>query len=95
MANLALGENVRYKPDTRMIKFSGSPKVFAIGTHGLLRWVTTEAVAATLFGSDWNQQIDDLSDAFYINYNMGADIASPSEYTTPDIPDISADLFGS
>jgi hypothetical protein len=72
--------NVTYKPGTRLVKITTDPKTYAIGAGGTLRWVQNEAVARIMFGDNWAKQIDDLPDPFFINYKIGAPIASPSDY---------------
>jgi hypothetical protein len=78
LAAIPLGGNVTYKPGVRMVKIQTDPKVYAIARGGLLRWVQTEAVAAALYGADWNRKIDDVSDAFFVNYTMGDPISEAS-----------------
>jgi len=56
--------------------------VYAVGRYGELRWVTSESVATSLYGGDWNTKIDDISDAFYGDYTFGADITTPGLYST-------------
>ena len=38
---------------------------------GVLRWVTSEAVAVALYGPNWNQMIDDVNVAFFVTYTIG------------------------
>jgi len=71
LAAIPLGGNATYKPGVRMVKIQTDPKVYAIARGGLLRWVQTEAVARALYGDDWNRKIDDVSDAFFVNYMIG------------------------
>lgn len=74
MASMPLGGNVTYRPGVRLVKITTDSKVYAVGKNGILRWVTTEAVAARLYGPDWNRIIDDVSDAFFVNYRTGEPI---------------------
>lgn len=71
MAAIPLGTNITYRPGTKMIKIQTDPKVYAVSRGGLLRWVTTEALAAALYGAEWNKSIRDVSDAFFVNYKVG------------------------
>lgn len=80
MANTLLGKNVSYRPGIRMVKFTTVPKVYAVGRYGVLRWVTSEAIATSLYGSSWNRLIDDIPDTFYTNYTFGADITSAGSF---------------
>ncbi|MHB8830666.1 MAG: beta strand repeat-containing protein [Patescibacteria group bacterium] len=80
LASIPLGTNVRYKPGSRMVKFTTDPKVYAVDANGVLRWVKTEAAAKALYGDNWNTFIDDLSDAFFSNYSFGKDIETSSDF---------------
>jgi len=83
LASIPLGKNVTYKPGVKLVKFTTDPKVYAVSKNGVLRWVKTEAVAISLYGSNWNYMIDDISDAFYTNYHFGTDINSSSDFSPP------------
>lgn len=81
LAAYPIGGNATYRPGTRLVKIQSDPKVYAVDAHGVLRWVKTEAAAVALFGSNWNKQVDDLSDSFFVNYTVGADINSASDFS--------------
>ena len=74
LAQISIGGNVTYRPGVRLVKSQSDTKVYAIARGGVLRWIMTEGIAARLFGANWNQQIDDISDAFFVNYKIGAPI---------------------
>jgi hypothetical protein len=80
LASLPIGGNVTYRPGVKMIKIQSDPKVYAVDAHGTLRWVTSESIAIALYGVNWNKMIDDVSDAFFVNYTIGADITSASQF---------------
>ena len=80
LASIPLGQNVTYKPGVKMVKFTTDPKVYAVAKNGVLRWIASESVAISLYGSNWNQNIDDISDAFFSNYQFGTNINSTSDY---------------
>jgi hypothetical protein len=80
MSSMILGQNVTYRPGVRMVKFTTVPKVYAVSKGGVLRWVTTEALATQLYGTAWNKYIDDISDVFYGNYKFGTDITTSGNY---------------
>jgi len=71
LAQIRLGGNINYKPGVKMVKIQTDPKVYAVARGGLLRWVSTEAVALKLYGADWNKKIDDVPDSFFFSYKMG------------------------
>lgn len=78
---LTIGGNVTYRPGVRLVKITTDPKVYAIGANGTLRWVMTEGVAQDLYGANWSSMVDDIPDAFFINYRVGAPIASATDYS--------------
>ncbi len=80
LAEIPLGANVTYKPGVRLVKFQTDPKVYAVAGRQL-RPITSEAVALSLYGSTWNRQIDDISDAFYTDYQFGSEIRSAADYS--------------
>ena len=80
LSSITLGYNVTYHPGTTMVKFVTVNTVYAVGENGELRAVASEDVAASIWGSDWNTQIEDVSDAFYGNYTFGDDINSTSDF---------------
>lgn len=80
LASYPIGGNVTYKPGVKMIKITTDPKVYAIASNGTLRWVTSEAIASSLYGTNWSQYIEDVPDAFFVNYTPGADINAASDY---------------
>lgn len=71
LAKIPLGGNVTTRPGSRMVKFTTDPKTYAVAKNGVLRWVQDEATAVALYGNNWNQKINDISDAFFLDYRMG------------------------
>lgn len=76
LAAIPIGGNVTYRPGSRLVKITTDPKVYAVDRHGNLRWVTTPDVAAGLYGPNWADLVRDLSDAFFVNYDIGLPITS-------------------
>lgn len=71
LASIPLGGNVTYRPGVKMVKIQSDPKVYAVDAGGTLRWVQSPDVAAALYGQDWSKLVEDVSDAFFINYKVG------------------------
>lgn len=80
LASITIGGNVTYRPGVKLAKINTDPKVYAVSAGGVLRWVTSEAVAVALYGSAWATMVQDISDAFFTNYTIGAPIYAASEY---------------
>lgn len=74
LAQIPLAGNVTLRPGTRLVKIQSDPKVYAVSQGGILRWVKTEELARSLYGSNWQAQVIDISDAFFINYQIGQPI---------------------
>jgi len=74
------GDNITYKPGVRLLKITTDPKVYAVSDKGTLHWITTEALAIELYGTNWASYVDDLPDTFYRDYEIGSPIESVSDY---------------
>lgn len=81
--------NVTYRPGYKMVKITTDPKTYAVDKGGVLRHVTSEQLAETLYGLNWNNRIDDVPDPFFINYKVGAPIEAASEYNPNDVMTLS------
>lgn len=90
MAEIPLGANVTYRPGVKMVKFVTANTVYAVSA-GVLRPIASESIAEALYGTDWNRQIDDISDAFYSNYSYGEEVADAAGYD----PDAQLQLYES
>jgi len=95
LSTIPLGGNVTYKPGRKMVKITTDPKVYVVDQGGVLRWVKTEQLAQTLYNINWKQQIDDVPDAFFVNYRVGTPIDMAADFKPADVmvgtPDIMTD----
>jgi len=80
LATIQIGGDVTYRPGIRMVKVTTDPKVYVVDAGGTLRAIPSEAVAAALYGSDWNTKIDDLPDAFFTDYTLGTPLTNASDF---------------
>jgi hypothetical protein len=78
LAQIPLGTSVFVRPGTYLVKIQSDPKVYAVEPYGVLRWITTEAIATSLFGPNWNTKIVDVDPAFFLDYQMGSNITAAS-----------------
>jgi hypothetical protein len=94
---ISFGNNVTYRPGNKLVKFPYSPKVYAIEKNGLLRHITSEAIAESLYGPDWYrpENLDTIPESFEANYTSGTPITSSSQYDKAQAmassPDIATD----
>ncbi|HWQ99826.1 MAG TPA: invasin domain 3-containing protein [Candidatus Methylomirabilis sp.] len=84
MSLIPIGGNVTYHPGTKLVKFQTDTKTYAVSRGGTLRWVKTEDAVKVMYGSDWNAKVDDINEAFYINYKFGSPIEGGFDYA-PDV----------
>ncbi len=80
LATIQIGGNVTYKPGVKMLKINSDPTVYAVADGGELRAIDSEEIAIELYGATWNQQIDDVPDGFFGNYEIGSRIELSSQY---------------
>jgi len=85
LASIPLGGNVTYRPGYKMVKITTDPKVYAVDQNGVLRWVKTQQLAESLYGISWKGKIDDVPDAFFVNYRVGNPIEFSAEYKPADV----------
>jgi hypothetical protein len=82
MALIAIGQNVTVRPGTWLVKIQTDPKVYAVETYGVLRYVSSVDIAEKLYGTNWATRIIDISPAFFVDYQAGESIttlAHPTE----------------
>ncbi|MFZ6014955.1 MAG: cupredoxin domain-containing protein [Patescibacteria group bacterium] len=85
LGTIPIGGNVTYRPGRKMVKITTDPKVYAVDRGGVLRHVASEELAETLYNINWSQQIDDVPDAFFINYKMGSAIETSAMFKPADV----------
>lgn len=81
LASIQIGGNVTARPGVKLVKITTDPKVYAVGANGSLHWITTEAIAVALYGANWASMVNDVPDAFFVNYTVGSDITDASQYS--------------
>jgi hypothetical protein len=81
LRTVPLGENVTVRPGTVLVKIYTDPKVYAVESNGLLRWIPTEERIKTLYGDAWATKIIDVPLAFWGDYSFGSDISTDTHPT--------------
>jgi|GEM_PF-1715089 hypothetical protein len=71
-----LEADVTIRPGTYLVKQTSDPKVYAVESNGVLRWIPNETVATTLYGTNWNKIIIDLPDEIFSHYTIGDDLTT-------------------
>lgn len=80
MASYFLAGNVTYHPGKKLVKFPSVPTVYAVARYGELRPIASEPIARELYGDDWAKKVDDVSEAFYGNYTIGAAVTAAADF---------------
>lgn len=80
LSSITIGGNVTYRPGKYLVKITTDPKTYAVDKDGSLRWIRTETVAKTLYGTDWAKKVQDIPDAFFVDYPEGPAIASAADF---------------
>jgi plastocyanin len=94
LSTLPLGRsNVTYRPGVKMIKITTDPRTYAVDRGGILRHVTSQQLAETLYGLNWKNKIDDVADAFFSNYRIGTEITNAQEYVPADVQTLTATIM--
>ena len=65
---------VNYRPGSWLVRFGVFPKLYFVGEGNMIHWITSEEVALSLFGTDWNKRVSFVLPAFEGNYSVGADL---------------------
>jgi hypothetical protein len=73
MAGYSLGNNVPFQTGS-LFKIPSVPKVYKVETNGVIRWLKTAEIAASLYGSNWPMLVKDLPESFLTDYTVGVDI---------------------
>ncbi|MDO8598672.1 MAG: hypothetical protein Q7S02_01030, partial [bacterium] len=81
LASIAIGGNATYRPGVKMVKITTDPKVYAVDRGGSLRHVATEAVALALYGASWAGMVEDVPDAFFVNYTLGSAVNAATDFS--------------
>jgi hypothetical protein len=80
MSQIAIGENVVYKPGNSLVKFDTST-VYAVSYGGQLREIANEEIARVIWGDNWNSLVHDVSVSFFGDYRFGDAIESSDDFS--------------
>ena len=71
LATFPIGERLVYQAGTRLVKIPSDPSVYAVESDGVLREIPDEDTAKKLYGDDWSDRVDDVSEAFWSSFTVG------------------------
>lgn len=70
------GSPVAYRPGTNLVTHPNTARVYAVEPSGVLRWISDEATALALYGSNWAKWVRDIHELTFGNYTIGTDMTS-------------------
>lgn len=95
MADLSLGGAATYQAGSTLLKIESDPTVYAVEEDGSLREIEDEDQAEALYGDDWADQVDDLPDGFFGQYEVGEPLADGEVPDGMIVTDDEGDMFRS
>lgn len=81
LSNYNVGSPMLPKAGVVLVKVQSLNKVYALTDDSTLRWVTSESVATSLYGSAWADYVVDVPATAWGHFTVGADIVSASDLT--------------
>ncbi len=86
LKNIPLGANITYRPGVHILQFE-SPVLYVVTGPRTLRALANTQTAAAIYGSNWEQKIVPLSDAFFADYRVSTEssITDASQYNAQSI----------
>lgn len=93
LATLPLGDRIVYQAGTRLVKIPSNPSVYAVEDDGVLREIPDEETAIELFGEDWGDRVDDVSEAFWPSFTIGTPLTEGEIPEGTIVADDDGDLF--
>jgi|GEM_PF-5918865 len=79
LSRYGYGGNVTYRPGTRLLKRQNTTSIYTVQRGGMLRLLTGERMARTLYGSNWARLMDVLPEARVVDYVFGDEVRVASE----------------
>ncbi|MFA6497308.1 MAG: hypothetical protein WCT28_02625 [Patescibacteria group bacterium] len=79
LTNYPIGAPMMAKAGSVLIKVQSVNNVYALEEGNILRWITSEALATELYGSNWADYVIDVPATAWGQFTIGDDIQSASE----------------
>jgi len=76
LPTMTMGSPILPQAGVVLVKIQSDPKVYAIDTDNVLRWVPDEATAITLYGESWADYVIDLEPTTFARFSVGDDMTT-------------------
>ncbi len=94
LGDIALVGTMPYRAGTQLVKIQTDPKVYAVEPGGKLRWIETESVAISLYGSAWAKKVRDVDPTIFpYVYKISTDSISVAIYPAGSLVKSGADTY--
>lgn len=81
LANYTIGAPMVAKAGSVLVKIQSVDKVYALTDDSTLRWITSESLASSLYGSNWADYVIDVPVTAWGHFTIGDDITSVNDIT--------------
>lgn len=81
LASYPIGEPMLPKAGAVLVKIQSINKVYTLGDNGELHWITSEALATSLYGAGWADYVIDVPPTAWGHFAVGSDIASIDDWS--------------
>ncbi len=69
------GGVINYRPGIKLVKTQDSNKVYAVEPNGVLRHITSAAMARSLYGDNWHTLVQDVIQGYFVStYTKGSSL---------------------
>lgn len=81
LASYPMGAPMLPQAGTVLIKIQSVNSVYVLEEDSILRWITSESIAETLYGNTWADYVIDIPVTAWAHFQQGEDIESSTEIT--------------
>ncbi len=82
-----IGSPMLPNPDSSLVKIQSNEKTYAIESdfenpfNPILRWITSEGIAESLYGENWDEFVIDLPPTLFSHFQFGEDIIENGDFS--------------
>lgn len=93
LGGYSLGGNVCVRPGTNLIMIKSDPKLYAVEKGCVIRHISSEAVASSIWGADWWKWVMEVPDFMFVNYTVGSPISSAGSYPSGSLVNVGGTVY--
>lgn len=93
LGGYSLGGNVCVRPGTNLIMIKSDPKLYAVEKGCVIRHISSEAVASSIWGANWYKWVMEVPDFMFVNYTVGSPISSTGSYPSGSLVNVGGTVY--